>query len=111
MLVIPLYLKQNWVTAKALRRKYNAKLNIKTLYASNSTTSAVDTSNGLAFEEIKYQKGSVPTVTGMGLSDALYVLGNAGYKVSAHGSGTVISQSVTGGSFIPKGSKITIELQ
>ena len=35
----------------------------------------------LPYEETKYKKGAVPEVTGMGLSDALYVLGNAGYKV------------------------------
>lgn len=93
---------------KAVQQVYN-KLNIKPLYASNNT--GVDTSNGLAYEENKYDKGAVPEVTGMGLSDALYVLGNAGYKVSARGSGTVIKQSVTGGSVIPKGSKILIELQ
>jgi cell division protein FtsI (penicillin-binding protein 3) len=93
---------------KAVQEVYN-KLNIKPLYASNNT--GVDTSNGLAFEENKYQKGSVPEVTGMGLSDALYLLGNAGYRVSVHGSGTVVKQSVTGGSIIPKGSKIIIELQ
>ena len=96
---------------KATQMVYN-KLNVKPLYASNNgAASGLDTSNGLAFEETKYQKGTVPEVTGMGLSDALYVLGNAGYKVSAHGSGTVIKQSVTGGSIIPKGSKIIIELQ
>jgi cell division protein FtsI (penicillin-binding protein 3) len=47
----------------------------------------------------------------MDLSDALYVLGNAGYKVMVRGSGAVTEQSVTGGSLIPKGSKIIIELQ
>jgi cell division protein FtsI (penicillin-binding protein 3) len=47
----------------------------------------------------------------MGLSDALYALGNAGYKVSVKGSGVVTAQSVTGGSVIPKKSRITIELQ
>jgi cell division protein FtsI (penicillin-binding protein 3) len=41
----------------------------------------------------------------------LYVLGNAGYKVTVRGSGMVTTQSVTGGSLIPKGSRITIELQ
>jgi cell division protein FtsI (penicillin-binding protein 3) len=86
-----------------------SKLNIKPLYA--STNNSVDTSNGLPYEETKYQKGAVPEVTGMGLSDALYVLGNAGYKVSVHGSGTVVKQSVNAGSIIPKGSKIIIELQ
>lgn len=96
---------------KALKEVFE-KLNIKPLYASNNAAgNGVDTSNGLPYEETKYQKGSVPDVTGMGLSDALYVLGNAGYKVTAHGSGAVAKQSVTGGSIIPKGSKITIELQ
>jgi cell division protein FtsI (penicillin-binding protein 3) len=85
------------------------KLNIKPLYASN--IASVDTSAGVPFEEIKYKAGTVPDVTGMGLSDALYVLGNAGYKVTARGSGTVTKQSVSGGSLIPKGARITIELQ
>jgi cell division protein FtsI (penicillin-binding protein 3) len=93
---------------KATQEVYS-KLNIKPMYA--STNNGVDTSNGVPYDETKYQKGAVPEVTGMGLSDALYVLGNAGYRVSAHGSGTVVKQSVTAGSVIPKGSKIIIELQ
>jgi cell division protein FtsI (penicillin-binding protein 3) len=93
---------------QALKQVYT-KLGIKPLYASTNT--GVDTSNGLAFEEVKYKAGTVPSVTGMGLSDALYVLGNAGYKTSVHGSGVVASQSVTAGSSIPKGSKITLELK
>lgn len=96
---------------KALQEVYS-KLNIKPMYASNNAAaSGVDTSNGVPFEETKYHKGAVPDVMGMGLSDALYVLGNAGYKVAVHGNGAVIKQSVTGGSIIPKGSKIIIELQ
>jgi cell division protein FtsI (penicillin-binding protein 3) len=95
----------------ALKQVYT-KLGVKPLYASNNAANTgVDTSNGIAFEEVKYKSGVVPSVTGMGLSDALYVMGNAGYKVIVRGSGVVINQSVTGGSTIPKGSKITIELQ
>jgi cell division protein FtsI (penicillin-binding protein 3) len=93
---------------QALKQVYT-KLGIKPLYASANT--GIDTSNGLAFEEVKYKAGTVPAVTGMGLSDALYVLGNAGYKTNVHGSGVVASQSVTAGSTIPKGSKITLELK
>ncbi|HTH83661.1 MAG TPA: penicillin-binding protein [Mucilaginibacter sp.] len=93
---------------QALKQVYT-KLGIKPLYASTNTS--IDTSNGLPFEEVKYKAGTVPAVTGMGLSDALYVLGNAGYKTSVHGSGVVASQSVTAGSMIPKGSKITLELK
>jgi len=96
---------------KAAQQVYN-KLGIKPLYASNTAaTTGVDTSSGIALEDIKYRKGYVPAVTGMGLSDALYALGNAGYKVTVRGSGTVTTQSVTGGSYMPKGSKILIELQ
>jgi cell division protein FtsI (penicillin-binding protein 3) len=94
---------------KALKQVYG-KLGVKPLYASNNASS-VDTSNGIAYEDINYKSGVVPSVIGMGLSDALFMLGNAGYKVSAKGSGSVTSQSVTGGSTIPKGSKIIIELQ
>ncbi|MDT3402681.1 penicillin-binding protein [Mucilaginibacter terrae] len=93
----------------ALQQVYS-KLGVKPLYASN-TTRSVDTSNGLAPQELKYKRGKVPEVTGMGLSDALYALGNAGYKATVRGSGVVAHQSVTGGSIIPKGSRITIELQ
>ena len=60
---------------------------------------------------LQRQNGTVPAVTGMGLSDALYVMGNAGYKVTVRGSGVVANQSVTGGSVIPKGSRILLELQ
>lgn len=94
---------------KALKKVYE-KLGVKPLYAS-ATPAGIDTSNGIASEDNKYKTGTVPNVTGMGLSDALFALGNAGYKVSVKGSGSVTTQSVTGGSMIPKGSKITIELQ
>jgi cell division protein FtsI (penicillin-binding protein 3) len=92
----------------AIKHVYN-KLGVKPLYASANT--GVDTSAGIPFEETQYKPGTVPGVTGMGLSDALYALGNAGYRVAVKGSGVVTAQSVTGGSVIPKGSKITIELQ
>ena len=94
---------------KAVQQVYS-KLGVKPLYASN-TPRAVDTSNGIPSQEIKYKRGTVPSVTGMGLSDALYVLGNAGYKTTVRGCGLVARQSVTCGSMIPKGSRITLELE
>lgn len=96
---------------KALKQVYT-KLGIKPLYATNNAAgNGVDTSNGIAFEEASYKSDVVPQVKGMGLSDALYALGNAGYKVLARGSGVVANQSVAAGSITPKGSKIIIELQ
>jgi cell division protein FtsI (penicillin-binding protein 3) len=96
---------------EATQLVYN-KLGIKALYAANAEyVNTIDTDNGIAMEEIKAEPGTVPSVTGMGMRDALYLLGNSGYKVLAKGSGTVVKQSVAGGSKIPKGSKIVIELQ
>ncbi|MEO8886846.1 MAG: penicillin-binding protein, partial [Mucilaginibacter sp.] len=95
--------------SKALKQVFE-KLGVKPLYA-YAANNSVDTSNGVPYAEVQYKSGTVPSVTGMGLSDALYLLGNAGYKVSVHGSGAVKSQSVTGGSMIPKGSKIILELE
>jgi cell division protein FtsI (penicillin-binding protein 3) len=92
----------------AVKQVYSS-LGIKPLYASDNA--GIDTSNGIPFQETKYKTGTVPAVTGMGLSDALYALGNAGYKVGVRGSGMVKSQSLAAGNNVPKGAKIYIELQ
>jgi cell division protein FtsI (penicillin-binding protein 3) len=97
--------------AKAIELVCN-KLGVKPPHASNNLLqNDADTSEHIAYADVKYKNSTVPSVTGMGLSDALYVLGNAGYKVQARGSGVVVSQSAMGDSLIPKGSKIIIELQ
>ena len=95
--------------SKALKQVYTM-LGVKPLYA-DAANNTVDTSNGVSYTEAQYKSGTVPTVTGMGLSDALYLMGNAGYKVTVRGSGMVKNQSVTGGSMIPKGSRIALILE
>lgn len=95
----------------AVKQVYS-KLGIKPLYAStNGAANGVDTTDGIAFEDNQYKTGTVPGVTGMGLSDALYALGNAGYKVTVRGSGVVAQQSIAAGTAMPKGTKILIQLQ
>ncbi|MGY3213899.1 penicillin-binding protein [Mucilaginibacter sp. HD30] len=93
---------------KALKQVYE-QLGVKPLYA--SATTGIDTSAGISFEDVKYKTGTVPAVAGMGLSDALYTLGNAGYKAVVRGAGAVASQSVPAGNVLRKGSKIFIELR
>lgn len=53
----------------------------------------------------------VPDVTGMGASDAIYVLESLGLKVSVSGRGKVVSQSIAAGESIIKGSTCHIELK
>jgi len=87
-----------------------SKLGVKPLYAKNIPAS-IDTNEGIAGDsEITHKKG-VPSTVGMGLRDALFIMGNAGYKIAVTGSGTVVRQSVGAGSIIPKGSKIVLELE
>ena len=94
---------------KALQEVYT-KLGVKPIYAKNMQTS-IDTNEGIAGDsEITHKKG-VPSTVGMGLRDALFIMGNAGYKIAVIGSGTVVRQSVGAGSIIPKGSKIVLELE
>ena len=53
----------------------------------------------------------MPDVNGMGLKDALYLLGNVGLKAKVKGSGRVVSQSIAAGSRIGKGLSVQIDLQ
>ena len=55
--------------------------------------------------------GEVPDVVGMGLKDAVYYLGNAGYKVQVKGNGKVISQAIAAGTKYPQMSSVFIELK
>ena len=97
--------------SKAVKRVYNA-LGIKALYAAKSDYfNSVDTSNGIVYEEHNIIKGIMPDVSGMGLKDALYLLGNAGLKARVNGSGRVVSQSIAAGSKIGRGLSVQIELR
>lgn len=94
---------------KALQEVYS-KLKLKPLRAKDNVTTT-DSNEGIANSETNFKKGAVPATVGMGLRDALFIMGNAGYKIAVTGSGTVVRQSVGAGSLIPKGSKIVLELE
>jgi cell division protein FtsI (penicillin-binding protein 3) len=64
----------------------------------------------IALQPVQQLKGSVPTVTGMGLKDALYLLENAGLRVVIKGAGKVVSQSIPAGTPLIRNQTITIEL-
>lgn len=53
---------------------------------------------------------SMPDLSGMTLRDAIFLLENQGISVSHHGTGRVVSQSVTPGKKVSKGSTITLKL-
>ncbi|MES2650153.1 MAG: penicillin-binding protein [Bacteroidota bacterium] len=97
--------------SKATRQVYKA-FGIKTLYAAKSDYfNTIDTTNGIIYQENTPAKGVMPNVNGMGLKDAMYLLGNAGLKARVKGSGKVIQQSIQAGVNINKGALVQIELQ
>lgn len=97
--------------SKEVKRVYQS-LGIKTLYAAKGDYfNSIDTSNGLVYQEYTSVKGIMPNVTGMGLKDALYLLGNAGLKTAVTGSGKVVSQSIPAGNKISKGLRVEIQLK
>ncbi len=60
---------------------------------------------------MKVGKFTVPKVLGLGAKDALYLLENKGLKVTMHGRGTVVQQSITPGETSSPGKLITIWLK
>ena len=94
---------------KATQRVYKA-FGIKTLFATNAEYVTVDTNKGVVNPETRIVEGSVPDVSGMGLKDALYVLGNSGFRPIVRGSGKVMKQSIIPGTRVGKGYPIVLEL-
>jgi cell division protein FtsI (penicillin-binding protein 3) len=65
----------------------------------------------ITWKENEYQSGLMPDVTGMRLRDALYLLENAGLRVSYSGKGRISSQSIAANTKIKKGSTIKLDLE
>ncbi|MFC5283405.1 penicillin-binding protein [Pedobacter alpinus] len=96
---------------KSTQNVYKA-FGVKALLASNNQEElGIDTNSGIAYKEVKMNKGLVPNVEGMGLKDALYVLGNSGLSPVVKGKGEVKTQSLIAGTPIYKGTRILIELE
>lgn len=61
--------------------------------------------------EVQPEWGVVPSVQGMGLKDAIYLLERSGLAVSFSGKGKVVSQSLPAGEKIIRGTLISVELK
>src|SRR5690606_39949661 len=61
------------------------------------------------FVETQVKEGVVPDVLGMGLSDAIFTMENAGFKTKVSGWGKVVSQSLVAGTKLKVGTPIRSE--
>ena len=73
--------------------------------------SADEKDNIVKLKDVTIREGLVPRVTGMGARDAVYLLENAGLKVSLSGVGRVVSQSIQPGQRVVKGQTILLTLR
>ena len=97
---------------KAVRSVYQAfGINATFAGVGGEYINSIDTNSGVNTREISTNEGFVPDVLGMGLKDALYLIGNSGLKPSVKGRGKVTKQSLAGGMRVGKGSSIVLELE
>lgn len=66
--------------------------------------------NQLVLDDVNFQSGKVPDVRGMGASDAVFILENAGLKVNIQGIGKVVDQSLRPNTSFSKGAVVNITL-
>ena len=79
--------------------------------SSGWVTGATGPASGFRWSFEKSAPGpDVPSVQGMGLRDALFLLENKGLKVSARGRGKVLAQSLPPGTSVKKGQVIYLQL-
>jgi cell division protein FtsI (penicillin-binding protein 3) len=62
-------------------------------------------------KEIKLNGSIIPDVRGMGARDAVYLLEKSGLRVNVHGSGRVVSQSLSPGQRVVKGVTIALTMK
>lgn len=91
------------------------ELDIKTNTDSTETSwvrSSIDTTyNGVMIEDVTLKEGLVPKVIGMGAKDAVFLLEQAGLRVSLSGIGRVSNQSIPPGRRVSRGQTILLTLK
>lgn len=67
--------------------------------------------NVLKIEDVDLNGGIVPNMSGMNVTDAVYLIESMGWKASFSGNGLVKSQSVKAGTALSKGKEISLSLK
>lgn len=97
----------------AQMRRVARRLDVEAASGSRSGWGRIgaDSTGRFVITQMETQHGQVPDVRGMGLKEALFLLENAGLRVTFRGRGAVASQSLTAGSRCSEGDRIEIVLK
>ncbi len=105
---LPIFKKGYSKDLLALSKFYNK---FKTpAYSASEWLSPSVVNNHVEFKPYKVSQSLMPNVVGMGLRDAMHILGNCGLEVRVIGRGKVVKQSMTVGTKIEKGAIVYLEL-
>ena len=87
-------------------------IDFETTYAAYMISQTTESSVNLLIRKVEedLQNGRMPSLQGMNLQDAIYLLETYGFSVVISGSGGVVKQSIKKGESIKKGSVIKLEL-
>lgn len=77
----------------------------------NWVSAQADTTNTVRFQPYHYQAKTVPSVIGMGLKDALFLVERMGLRATVTGRGRVCAQSLQAGLPLKKGQVINLTLK
>lgn len=106
--IYPLYATGYQEEIKMLYQTFDVPLD--SMSTNSEWAIALKGKNSVLLDTRIFREGLIPNVKGMGARDAVYVLENLGLKVQVQGRGFVKEQSITPGTRVTKGSRITIRL-
>ena len=94
-------------------RTASSRLSIRTLNETRGETWGTTKLDSARVEilPLEPEEGIMPSVRGMALKDALYLLESKGLKVHVQGKGRVVSQSIRAGARIREGNYVSITLR
>jgi cell division protein FtsI (penicillin-binding protein 3) len=107
---IPLVAATNQEYLSTLMAVYGSSNQLQVTPEKNTWVKAKAVNNRISLSDYKQLEKRVPDVTGMVLSDAVFVLENAGLRARFTGTGKVVSQSMNPGTMASNGDIIELKL-
>lgn len=98
-------------TVENVLDEMNIKAGIDSVNTSWVLASVDKETHGLRLRDVRIREGLVPSVVGMGVKDAVYLLETTGLRVNLSGAGSVVSQSISPGTRIVKGQTVLLTLR
>ena len=98
-------------TIESVLDELDVPMDVDSVHTHWASVSHGEESKKVTLHDVALRDGLVPNVVGMGAKDAVYLLEQAGLRVSMAGFGRVVAQSIHPGHKVSKGQGILITLK